>query len=255
MQGWTYNGGTLVCENQGYVPSTNNWFEVGASNNVKVSVNEGTCPTILPLNAKISKTDSSCNNNQNCNGNITVAASGGVPPYLYSVNGGATYQTLNSFNNLCPQIYSVILKDSANTTVTNSVTVGSSGTLTSYTIQAYNISTQALNVNTKTNTWGIQVTPSIPVGTTITFNINVNSTTYINTPGSGTSNPSTVVYKNNIPQTQTNTSTTTNTTNRANCAPYTTQTTNKVETYTLTMTYGDVITGLTTSNITGDLSA
>lgn len=46
-----------------------------------------------------------------CNGAITVNATGGVPPYTYSLENFTTFQSSNIFSNLCPGIYNVIAKD------------------------------------------------------------------------------------------------------------------------------------------------
>ena len=43
---------------------------------------------------------------------ITVTASGGVPPYTYSINGGISFTTADVFTNLRSGVYSVVVKDS-----------------------------------------------------------------------------------------------------------------------------------------------
>jgi subtilisin-like proprotein convertase family protein len=55
-----------------------------------------------------------------CIGNllsITVNASGGVPPYMYQLNGGA-FQSDHVFSNLGAGIYTVVVRDSENTEIT-----------------------------------------------------------------------------------------------------------------------------------------
>lgn len=44
------------------------------------------------------------------NGTITLNPTGGTPPYQYSMNGGA-YTANNTFNNLCPNNYTLTVKD------------------------------------------------------------------------------------------------------------------------------------------------
>lgn len=44
-------------------------------------------------------------------GTITVNAEGGVAPYEYSITGGATFQTANTFTNLAPGSYIITIRD------------------------------------------------------------------------------------------------------------------------------------------------
>ncbi|MEP6747512.1 MAG: gliding motility-associated C-terminal domain-containing protein [Bacteroidota bacterium] len=52
---------------------------------------------------------SSCNGVKD--GSFTLAGSGGTPPYLYSIDGGATYSSITSYPNLIWGLYRVIIKD------------------------------------------------------------------------------------------------------------------------------------------------
>src|SRR6185503_18062526 len=53
------------------------------------------------------KTDANCTGN----GSITVTASGGFPPYQYSINGGSSFQSSNTFPNLNSGNYNVMIRD------------------------------------------------------------------------------------------------------------------------------------------------
>jgi hypothetical protein len=53
-------------------------------------------------------TQTSCTGNT---GTITITATGGVPPYMYSKDGGLNFQTSNIFNNLGPGNYPLVIKD------------------------------------------------------------------------------------------------------------------------------------------------
>jgi len=46
-----------------------------------------------------------------CDGEITIVASSGTSPYTYSINGGGSYATNNTFSLLCNDIYNCIIKD------------------------------------------------------------------------------------------------------------------------------------------------
>jgi PKD repeat protein len=55
------------------------------------------------------------------NGSIIIGASGGFPPAAtlqYSINGGITFQSSNSFTNVGPGTYNVVVKDARNCTST-----------------------------------------------------------------------------------------------------------------------------------------
>jgi len=75
----------------------------------------GTNNTTLTSNPAITSTttlaDPLCNGN--ANGSITMNASGGVPPYQYSKNGGATYQASPVFSGLIAGSYTIRIKDAA----------------------------------------------------------------------------------------------------------------------------------------------
>lgn len=56
-----------------------------------------------------------------CNGQVTVAVSGGIPPYSYTWSNGTSTQS--SIQNLCPDSYSVSVSDSANCQINASQSV------------------------------------------------------------------------------------------------------------------------------------
>lgn len=57
-------------------------------------------------------------------GSFRVNATGGVPPYMYSNDGGKTFQASPIFTGLIAGIYRVVVRDSAGTMVGHDVTVG-----------------------------------------------------------------------------------------------------------------------------------
>ncbi len=71
-----------------------------------------------PLLAISSQVDPDCGQN---NGSIAVSASGGAPPYQFSI-GGTTYQDSPIFGGLGPGVYQVFVRDNANcTSIANNV--------------------------------------------------------------------------------------------------------------------------------------
>ena len=57
------------------------------------------------------------------NAKITVTATGGFSPYIYSIDGGATFQASNLFTNLIAGTYTVTVKDNDDRLYTKSITI------------------------------------------------------------------------------------------------------------------------------------
>jgi gliding motility-associated-like protein len=60
------------------------------------------------LTATITQTPSTCGNND---GQLSIAANGATPNYSYSIDGGASYSTTNSFTGLADGNYTIIVQD------------------------------------------------------------------------------------------------------------------------------------------------
>uniref|UniRef100_UPI003AA8EB63 SprB repeat-containing protein n=1 Tax=Tenacibaculum sp. TaxID=1906242 RepID=UPI003AA8EB63 len=69
-------------------------------------------PTELTLSASVTQ-EITCNT---ATGTITASATGGIPPYTFSIDGGATWQTSPTFTNVPPRAtdYIVMVRDSRN---------------------------------------------------------------------------------------------------------------------------------------------
>ncbi len=61
------------------------------------------------------------------NGTIEIVASGGTPNYEYSIDGGATFQGSNIFNNLMAGTYSVVVEDFKGCTVIQVISINNPG--------------------------------------------------------------------------------------------------------------------------------
>jgi hypothetical protein len=224
---------------------------IGVGTRPNITVTQGNCPSVIPLSISISKTNSTCPGSKNCDGSISLYAFNGVPPYSYSINNGITYQSSSIFNGLCANNYTVVVQDSDGTIVSGGVVpVGANNTITNYTI-----STQLLNVvsysqQNQVASWKVNITPPIPSGVTVSFQLKVNATQKNNGPGSGTTVNTTTVRKNNVTVTAPAVTTQTQSVLRPNCSPFTTLTTSTTQVYNLTMGYGDSITGTSSSLLT-----
>jgi hypothetical protein len=122
--------GTLNYSLDGITYQASNVFNNVANGAYTVRVRDargciGTTPAtvnVAVLNVSLSnQTNISCN--AGTNGSITVAGSGGVPGYQYSINGGG-FQSSNVFNNLPAGTYTITVRDnSGNTRNSNLITL------------------------------------------------------------------------------------------------------------------------------------
>jgi hypothetical protein len=102
---------------------SSNSFSVAAGTNYSITVKDAngcekaltgitvTQPAVLTATATV--TDLTCNGGVP-DGKITISASGGVSAYQYSIDGGSTYQSSNTFENLGIGAYGVVVKDANN---------------------------------------------------------------------------------------------------------------------------------------------
>jgi len=99
----------------GLVPGNYNVRIRDAANNTCVIVLNGALQITQPqvLNAIVSSVMVSCNGANDGIINIT-SPSGGYGTYEYSINGGTSWQSSGSFNNLVPGIYDVRIRDAVN---------------------------------------------------------------------------------------------------------------------------------------------
>lgn len=243
-------GGILVSSNQGTIP-TSSWSVLGITGGQPqptVVVQQGTCPDYVPLVATVQKTDDDCST-QNT-GSIVISANGGASPYQYSINGGYSYQNSNIFNSLAANTYSVVTIDGSGNSVNNSVVIDNTNSNVAYTVYVQNLTTNSLSSNIEQATWQLSVNPPLPVGSSLTLTLNINSYQYVKGPGTGTISSTNVVRLNGVTQTVTSTTSIPSTTNRPNCSPDVIDTNLINEVYSLTIANGDVVTGTSTSNLT-----
>lgn len=234
------------------------WSIAGSGTQPRITMVEGTCPTNIPLLTNFTATKSSCSTGGNCNGNITIIASYGYPPYMYTINNGVTYQSQNIFNGLCPGQYTVITKDSSGFTQSQIITVEAS----SVGSDVYEMNVKLTNTTPITRTsitcskvvtysWKIELVKNgttltqIPQGISITFNLALSTTQKVNGPGSGNISKTNTVYVGNTPKSPNNTTTNTDTIDRPFCSPYDTEVTDITETYTVTMNSINGVSGTT----------
>ena len=161
VDGWS--DGIIYNSNTSTVPLTGWQFLGGSySGTYTITVSEGDCVDNVMINLSINRQSPTCGNN----GSIIITANGGTPSYQYSINGGTTYQSSPVFTSLSGGTYSVMVKDTNNITTTQSVTLLSPPPNQTYQIEL---------VLTGPNSFNINVTPTLPVGASITFDLKHNS--------------------------------------------------------------------------------
>lgn len=139
-----------------------------------------------------------------CDGSFAIQGFNGTPPYSYSINNGITYFSSPLFSNLCPGQYTIIVKDVSGETSTNTTVLNNSVNSITYRLSINTASTTIVNNGiTLTNKFDttISVSPSLPDGVSISFNL-VHLNTSKSSPFSGTSSTISVstLEKNNINQ-------------------------------------------------------
>jgi hypothetical protein len=239
-------GGILASTTINLIPDSA-WQVLGGTEQYSITMTRGNCPTVIPLQISIDEANSTCQGTTNCNGKISILAENGYPPYTYSINGGITSGVNNTFTNLCPNSYTVVVTDSQNNTQNSSVTIGYDSVPVTYQLSLANTNVATPitvpNVSqTVTQLMTLVVNPILPVGVSITFNLLATDSITVNGPGVGTSSTIWNVTKNSVPVTTIIGPTTlVSQGTRPFCSPNTQITTSIDYSSTITITNGDVI--------------
>ena len=113
---WSVVNGTLLSGN-GTNAIQVQWSVNSGIGKVNIGISKNNCTAFdsllisigaNPLTVLSSKQNESCPGTSN--GSISIAAAGGTPPYVYSLNNGS-YQTNNTFSNLVGGVYLIQTKD------------------------------------------------------------------------------------------------------------------------------------------------
>jgi hypothetical protein len=166
VSGSSYN---IINTNTTY-PPINGWQLLGSPATISVSLGECEIVTNLSGNAVINNPTCSCD------GSVTLTALDGVPPYQYSINNGNTFGDSPLFNGLCGGVYSWVIKDSEDNIFSGVETLNQPSEIIIYTLSLVRTTTSTNNsmiigANTFTQKYVVRVTPPLPVGTTLTFDL------------------------------------------------------------------------------------
>ncbi len=132
----------------------------GCLGSASFTVTSGSCPTITLTTTSVNTTGPTATN-----GSITASAAGGVAPYTFSKDNGATFQASGTFSNLAVNTYGVVAKDA------NGCLSTSSNVVVGATCPTLNVSA-ATTTTVKCETGSGTVTISATGSTGFTYNIN-----------------------------------------------------------------------------------
>lgn len=168
-------------------PPSSIWTPLGFGKSATMTTSNGSCtiPTITlsesivfsntPFNLQLNKNEPICG----CDGAITILATNGTPPYNYSIDNGVTYKNSPIFNNLCNGLYSVSVADNDGNVSNSSITLTRPPLPTQYTLSLNKNTRTILNngaTTTKVTDITFSVTPKLPDGASITFDLIHNNT-------------------------------------------------------------------------------
>ncbi len=247
MYDWGYTG-TLVSFVTGNVPTTG-WQSEGNPQQAVVTITEGTCPQSAPLTIRITTDPTTCGDTAPYDGGITITAVGGTAPYTYSIDNGQTFTSANVFGQLRNGNYTVVVRDSAGSTVSTQAIVQADFTSISYQISVSTSGVTQISDFNYQGSWCVEVSPPLPVGVTLNFSLAVNNFKIIDGPGTGIAVPTNTVKKNGVDLTTTNITTTDNTSIRPNCDPYSRFEQTVSEIYPISIQRGDIVSGTSVSLI------
>ena len=151
------------------------WSELGTSNTWILT--SGDCP-VRRLNVSYVVTDETCL--RSADGTVTVTMNGGTAPFTLQLNNltpVTTSSTSYTFTGLNSGPNTLVVSDSGGQSSIQNFTVGSGSNSTTYQITFTSSVTtngpQTQNSRNETLSWTLGVTPPLPAGASLTFNLNV----------------------------------------------------------------------------------
>ncbi len=184
VNGWD-QGGQLR-----YTVNTDNpigsWVQVGLVRPEYWTATNEECPDNT-FTATISVNNVGCEGL--CNGNVTIIPTGGQLPYIYSNDNGVTFQNSNIFNGLCEGNGEVIVRDANGLEVTLPYVLSYDAQVSNYSLNIVEFAQLLINQNNykkKQYTYNIVASPSLPAGSSLTFNVTGKNIDLFKAPGTAT---------------------------------------------------------------------
>ena len=233
-----------------------NWQVLGTGSLNEASVSLDVC-TAQTSTFMMTVTNSTCSSSND--GSVVVVANGGAGPYVYSRNGGLTYQSSPVFSNLAIGQYTIVVKDTTTDLTSSQVaTIFNDNSNRSFAISFGQVipSTiytppdsvfdipQILSRTIDIIPFTLVSNPVLQIGETITFNFVFTANKIFKSPGSVLFTNNIILNKNGTPLVPISATTTNTVAGVGVCSANTITTTNTVVTYTgISITYGDTISG------------
>lgn len=162
-----------------------NWESIGTDITIIVESVSGSCITSNRSTFPVSINQPTCF----CDGSIVFNVSLDNPPYSYSIDNGVTYSSSPIFTNLCSGIYLLSVSDYLGNVFSKTITIDKPEMATTYTLSLNTTTTTPIiNETSLVNSYEttVTVTPPLPDGTTITFDL-IHDNNFYSSPTSGTS--------------------------------------------------------------------
>jgi hypothetical protein len=187
VSGWTV--GQIINTNPA-IPPLNGWNSLGSTlpdRVLSITAVSGLCQLLSMPNLTIRVNQPECG----CDGSLILTPFGGTPPYAYSIDGGTTYAATTIYNDLCQGTYIVYVRDSSGFTYSETVTLSAPTSSVNYILTMSYLGG---------NTFGVSISPSLPIGTTVTFDV-IHTNTFIVGPlqSSATYNNTVTLNVNGVP--------------------------------------------------------
>ena len=175
---------TGTWQNQGVPPTKVNWV-----------MTVGTCPTNLTnLSLSVSPFSPQC---EGQSGTAIMNANGGSPPYSYIIQGVTSSQLTGTFTDIAPNTYVGQVTDSLGNVATANFTISQGVGAPSYTIQLNKFNevvTNNLREQVVNYQYDVVVTPQLPSGVQVSFDLDFAHTRTSTYPDNGGSDP--ITYEN-----------------------------------------------------------
>ena len=154
------------------------WINQGGNPKYTWNVSVGPC-TSPALSLNITAIDPQC---QGTNGSSIMIGSNGVPPYTYTIVGTTSPQSSGTFTNIIPGSYvgSITDSDTPQNTSNSNFTIGNGQASTTYSLlmtKSNEVITNPVgSQQTVTYDYSLAVTPSLPSGLSLSFDIDFSHT-------------------------------------------------------------------------------